>query len=502
MTLLRKLWRPQIVFGVWLLIAALAGSGQAQPAPAPHEQRPDANSARTEGHTFPALMVSDIHFDPFHDPVKVRQLAVAPLSRWSAILAAPPSPNQQPAFTALQQRCGARGVDTPYALLRSSVQAMRSQQPDAKFIMVGGDLIAHGFYCRYAALVPGSTHSDYQAFVLNTISFVLEELRAAFPHIPIYVALGNNDTACDDYRLDAGSEFLAQTGRLLAKVLPLSQRQQVLKVFAKGGYYSLTMAAPMRDTRLIVVNDIFLSTKYSTCAGQPDPAPAAAEMTWLQAQLAQARRLHERVWVLGHIPPGIDPYSTTVKLKNICGNEPPEKFLSSDNLADLLIEYSDVVRLGIFAHTHMDEVRLLKPPGSAPAAAHMVAVKVVPSISPVDGNNPSFTIARIDPSSAALQDYEVIAASNQTGIGTAWSSEYDYAQTYHEAQFSPAALRELIAGFEHDRAADSETSRAYIRNYYVGDRSSELKPYWPLYVCTLANRTTKAFAACVCSAGK
>jgi sphingomyelin phosphodiesterase acid-like 3 len=228
--------------------------------------------------------VSDIHFDPFHDPALVRQLVAAPVSRWSSILAAPPSPDQQQAFAALQQKCHAHGIDTPFALLRSSLQAMQSREPGAKFMTVSGDLIAHGFYCRFTTLVPGSTQSEYQDFVVKTLSFVMEELRASFPHIPVYVALGNNDTACDDYRLDPRSAFLAQTGRILAKGLPLPQRQQALEAFDKGGYYSLTMEAPMRGTRLIVVNDLFLSPRYSTCAGRPDPAAATAEMAWLQEQ--------------------------------------------------------------------------------------------------------------------------------------------------------------------------------------------------------------------------
>ena len=80
-------------------------------------------------------------------------------------------------------------------------------------------------------------------------------------------------------------------------------------------------------------------------------------------------------------------------------------FLSSDKMADLLIEYGDVIRLGIFAHSHMDEIRLLEPEGSASSPAHGVAIKMVPSISPVDGNNPSFTVARVNPSSAVLQNY-------------------------------------------------------------------------------------------------
>jgi sphingomyelin phosphodiesterase acid-like 3 len=501
--IIRKFSGLQITFWLWFLIfvgSPLASRGEAQSASSHGQQH---RSAEAEDRTFPALLVSDIHFDPFHDPARVQQLVGAPVSQWSSILSAPPSPNQQQAFDALQQTCHARGVDTPYTLLRSSLQAMRSWQPDARFMTVSGDLLAHSFYCRYTTLLSGSTQSDYQTFVLKTLSFVMEELRASIPGMPVYVALGNNDTACDDYRLDAGSDFLVQTGRMVVEGLPRSQRQQARKVFAEGGYYSLTMGPPMRDTRLIVVNDIFLSPKYNTCAGRPDFAVTTTEMTWLQRQLAQARRLGQKVWVMGHIPPGVDPYSTVAEFKDICGNALPEMFLSSDKLADLLIEYAGVIRLGIFAHSHMDEMRLLKPLGSGPhASEHSVAIKVVPSVSPVDGNNPSFTIARVDRSSAVLRNYEVIAASNQTGIATTWSREYDYAQTYHEAQFSPSTVKELILGFENDRDAKTEASQAYIRNYYVGDRSSELKPFWPLYVCALANHTGKAFAACVCSAGK
>jgi sphingomyelin phosphodiesterase acid-like 3 len=318
------------------------------------------------------------------------------------------------------------------------------------------------------------------------------------------VALGNNDTACGDYQLDSGSDFLAQAGRIAVEGLPPSQRQQALQDFAKGGHYSVTMGAPMRNTRLLVMNDVFLSPKYKTCAGEPDPAPATAEMAWLQGELAQAQQLRQNVWVMGHIPPGIDPFATVREFKAICGNQTPEMFLSSDELADLLIQYAGVIRLGIFAHSHMDEMRLLESSDGEPGASfeHSVALKLVPSISPVDGNDPSFTVARVNPSSAVLEDYEMIASSNQTGVAATWATEYDYAQSYHEAQFSPSAVRELIAEFAGDRGARTQPSEDYIRNYFVGDRSPELEPFWPQYTCALANYTAKAFAACTCSTGK
>ena len=294
-----------------------------------------------------------------------------------------------------------------------------------------------------------------------------ESCARRYPAIPIYVALGNNDTACGDYRLDAGSEFLLRTGQIIAEGLPPSQRRESLKMFAAGGYYSVTMAAPMRDTRLIVVNDIFLSPNYSTCSGKADPSAANTQMAWLQDQLEQARRLRQRVWVMGHIPPGVDPYSTVARLKNVCTGAAPALFLSSDKLADLLSTNAGTIRLGIFAHTHMDEMRLLKPQGGGPG----VAIKIVPSISPVDGNNPSFTIAHINPASATLEDYQVIAASNQTGTGTIWSQEYDFATAFHEATFSSATVEPLIAEFHSDLDAKTQASQQYMRNYFVGDLS-------------------------------
>ncbi len=148
---------------------------------------------------------------------------------------------------------------------------------------------------------------------------------------------------------------------------------------------------------------------------------------------------------MGHIPPGVDIYSTFAKMRNVCGGDAPAMFLSSDALGNMLTEYADVVRLGIFAHTHMDELRLLEPEEGAKGGA--VAIKVVSSISPVNGNNPSFTVARVDAASATLRDYAVFAASNQTGVDAVWSKEYDYAQTYHAAAVSPVALKKLIGEF-------------------------------------------------------
>jgi sphingomyelin phosphodiesterase acid-like 3 len=448
-----------------------------------------------------ALMVSDIHFDPFHDPGKAKLLEAVPVSGWAAILRAPDAGDQSVAFAALQTKCHARGVDTPYALLRSSLEAMQKQAPGTRFITVTGDLIAHAYPCRYKALVGGA---DYEAFVTKTITFVTQELREAFPGVPVYVSLGNNDSGCADYRLDAGGDFLKDTAAAMTDGLPADARGEAAREYAVGGYYSSPMD-PAKKARVIVLNDIYWSPKYETCAGSEDAAPGKAELVWLQHQLIAAHDAGERVWVMGHIPMGVNAFSTVKKMTDVCANEPAEMFLESDPLVALLLQYADVVRLGLFAHTHMDEMRLITSDGVAGgmvggvAAGYKIPVKLVPSISPVDGNNPSFTVAQVDTGTADLKDYRVVVASNQTGVEAVWSEEYDYARTFHEPDFSAASVAGLVAGFKDDKKAQKDASAAYIRHYFKGDMSQELAPFWGQYACSMDELTSKEYAGCVCA---
>ena len=469
--------------GVALAVGAVACAAQKTPA------------AKSD---IPALMVSDIHFEPFWDPAKVAQLQAAPASGWKAILAGPDSADRAQRFSDLENSCHARGVDTSYALFESSLLAMRADAADARFVTVSGDLIAHSFACKYKTLFPQAGPAEYRAFVEKTIEFVIGSLRAALPGVPVYAALGNNDSDCGDYQLDAHSEFLRATATIIAGDLPAAERRTAEEDFAAGGYFSA--ALPIPHTRMLVLDDQFMARKYSTCGGKPDAQAAAEQIAWLKQQLDRARREKEKVWVMAHIPPGVDPYSTATKSGNLCAGKSPQMFLSSEAMAETLAQYGDVIRLAIFAHTHMDELRLLEP---ALGGAHgPVAVKLVPSISPINGNNPAFTVAAVDPATAILADYRVYAASNQTGVGTEWSEEYDYAKDYHESAFSAAAVGQLIGEFSGDRAAQSPASQSYLSHYFVGAGARELAPFWPEYVCALEHDGPDAYRACVCGSGQ
>ena len=473
------------------LIAQSAAPGQAAVAARP---------------TVPALFLSDIHLDPFADPAKVAKLNASPAADWPAILSAPASPTQAKDFAALQAACPTKGIDTPWVLWQSSLTAIHGDASQARFATVSGDLLAHSFDCKFEKLVPAAKPDDYLAFTEKTVRTIVTTLRAALPGVPVYVAMGNNDSGCSDYALDAAHDaFLGLVAKVVAEALPAADRAAVLRDFAAGGYYNVPLAS-VAHTRLIVLDDLFFSGKYTTCSGKADPAPVAAQLAWLTEQLATARQLHEQVWVMGHIPPGVDVYASAKKSGNACTGGKPQMFLATDALADLLARNADIVRLAIFGHTHADEMRLLTPESSTtmPSAQTVVGVplKGIASITPINGNRPSFTVATIDPASATLADYSVYMASNSTGLGTTWSKEYSYSTAYHMQAYDAAALAQLIPALQSDPTAKTAASQAYLRNFFPGAPSTALQFVWPQYACSLDHDSAAGFSACACGATK
>jgi sphingomyelin phosphodiesterase acid-like 3 len=495
---MKRMWMAGVLrgaAGLSVLAGCLAATVAAAQMGAGQQEKPK----RMQASGVQALFVSDIHYEPFWDPAKVEKLADAPVSEWKAILAAPEPADRERKFAELQSTCHARGEDTSEALLKSSLRAMREDASRAKFVIVSGDLMAHAFSCKYATLFPNAAPGAYRSFAEKTVEYVIESLRAALPGVPVYAALGNNDSDCTDYQLDAGGKFLDDEGREFTRGFSAADRQQAARTFAEGGYYTVRLPAPMERTRLLVMDDLFMSRRYETCGGKEDSAPAAAQIAWLEQELNAARTRHEKVWVMAHIPPGVDAYSTAAKGKDICAGNKPTMFLSSEALPELMAKYGDVIKLAIFAHTHMDEMRLLKAANEG-AGQDGVAVKMVPSISPIDGNNPAFTVATIDPLTATMMDYRVIAAADKTDGNAKWAEEYDFKETYKEPDFSAATLQDLVGRFEADRSAQTSESQSYIHNYDVGEPMRALKLFWPLYVCSVKNDEADAFDQCVCGA--
>ena len=452
-------------------------------------------------------MLSDLHFDPFHDPAKIAALRRAPITEWPTILDKPDSATRLSTFSELQRVCKIRGEDSTWTLIHASLDEARQQEPSPLFITVSGDLLAHGFVCRFHAVIPSATAEEVSSFAAKTVAFVAQQLHEAYPKTPIYFALGNNDSGCGDYMDSPHSEFLKSVSGSFAADMPnAANRASLASTFSRIGDYSIALPAPIRNTRLIVLQDIFQSAHYMGCDGHANGAPATEQIAWLRRQLSDARAAGQQVWVMAHIPPGVDVYATYHRYLfapgEACSVKQPQMFLSNGALSDTIGEFGDVVRLAIFAHTHMDEIKLIgdtKANDTKDGAGDAVPVKLVPSISPINGNEPAFVVAQVDPESAMLKDYEVYSAS--TAEGTGWGQEYRFSKIYGLPDFSAASVAQLTSHLIDDKSGEDETSRAYEKYFLTGGGTFAalgLQRLWPEYSCSLREFDAAAFHQCMC----
>lgn len=458
-----------------------------------------AQTAIQSAPTVRAILVSDIHFDPFADPSKVKELANAPIEKWASILAVPGTGSAEN-YHKLLEDCGARGPDTSMVLLRASLLEMKASAPEARFATVSGDLLAHSFDCKLQKTLPDADEETRAAFAAKTIAFVAQQLRAALAGVPVYFALGNNDSDCGDYRLDTHSRFFSAVAPVITADVPPAQRGQAIDDFSIAGYYATDLPAPFGNARLLVIDDTFMAARFSTCAGKDDRSGEKLTLDWLSAQLDGARKAQKSIWVMGHIPPGVDLKGSMSHGNMGFCSSPPKSYLDSEKLAEDLTDSSAAVKVAIFGHTHMDEMRLLTSVGPAKElSAGNVAVKIVPSISPINGNRPSFLVAEIDPKTAQIADYRLIAASSSDPATMHWSESYDYKSIYAENDFSGGALTRLAAALRADVTVATPASKAYVHNFMPGTGTEVLRLIWPAYACSLSSQDPSVFTRCACT---
>src|SRR5215831_2135787 len=438
---------------------------------------PPAHAAETHrpaaGGQF--LAVSDIHFDPFYDPSLVAQLVAADVSQWETIFA-----------TSAITTVSPRGQDSNYPLLRSALAEMQQRLPANAFILISGDFMSHDFSKNFQNYAPDKSQAAYQAFVTKTIQFVARAFQQAFPGTRLLPTLGNNDSDCGDYAIEPHGAFLAAFREAWRTSV---DSQSFNDEFGLGGYYTTALPESGR-TRLIALNTVFFSTKYKNTCGTPGSDPGMQELGWLDAQLRAAARKKEHVWLLLHIPPGIDVFDT-IESGSQCPT--PQMFLKTpyaEQYLRLVDRYRAVI-VGTFAgHTHMDDFRVLQSQAKRSAGY----IHISPSISPIFGNNPAFEVVSFD-SKHGITDYT--AYNLQLGDATpTWGYEYNFRNAYAQPTYNAATLRQVMRAI-----GSNPTTRATYLNYFTAasaQATAKDTQSWRGYWCGIGAMSAEAFTACYC----
>jgi hypothetical protein len=145
-----------------------------------------------------------------------------------------------------------------------------------------------------------------------------DRLADALAGKPAIIALGNVDSSCGDYRIEPGGSYLVATRAMVRRLVGAERLEPDFDAtYAAGGYYAARHPT-VANGLIVVVNDVLWSTLYRDACGTDGLAAAQTMLGWLRDRLARQRAAGGRVWLVHHIPWGIDPYTTINTTASSC----------------------------------------------------------------------------------------------------------------------------------------------------------------------------------------
>lgn len=434
-----------------------------------------AGTAPATSHEF--LWLSDVHFDPTVNASLVDKLAAADVSEWAQILnSAPGAPSKF-------------GQDTNWPLFASAILGMKKAASHAQFIVVTGDVFGHKLRERFNDSATDHDDEAFQRFTTKTFDFVAAQLESIAPGRPVLFTLGNNDGECGDYKLQPYGPFLRSTSATITRMLGAVGDKDSEVDWADAGNYDVANPALPR-ARIIALNSVFLSAKYqNTCGASGDSEPATDQLRWLASRLAQAKSRNENVWLIFHIPPGIDGYATSHPKgggeKTIVPMWSPAY---TQQFEDLLQQYPDTVTISLAGHEHTDDFRLID---------HSL-VLLAPALSPVVEQNPAFRMVQFD-ADVTLKNATTYYLSNldefDTGTEALWKPEYNFVQAWGMGKLDFPHFEKLNHDIETNPERRAQWEKLYTVSHPEGNGITNQT--FPWIFCAAANMSDTVFHACV-----
>ncbi len=416
------------------------------------------------------LVITDIHFTPFISAEAVQLLDKTPAKEWDTVFAKYPS-----------VKVAEYGKESSPSLLKSLTKGLKPYVKESEFIMFGGDILCHDFIETYQKLSGTKDQKKSEAFILKTIDYFVSHLSEEFPGKSIYFTLGNNDSFSGDYALKDKGRFLKLTAPVFFDkwIRNPKTRAVFMKDYKPHGYYSIR-SAENPGLRIMNINTVYFSDNYPE---QDGPHPGDVELDWIERELERAKISDEKVWVVMHIPPGINVYSSE---KGSSNGELNIKLMwkkkFNNRYLEIVRKYSDQIALFFTGHTHMDDIRIIYKKKKPVDYVH-----IAPAVSPVFGNNPAFQSIAYSNSTKEPYNYTTNYL-NLKDKTPAWKVEYRFSDVY---QTSVSA--ENLSKIYKNMKEGSPYLKTYLKYYYVQSPSS-IDKSWKWYVTGIGNLTEKDFS--------
>uniref|UniRef100_A0A7N8X3G8 Sphingomyelin phosphodiesterase acid like 3B n=1 Tax=Mastacembelus armatus TaxID=205130 RepID=A0A7N8X3G8_9TELE len=355
--------------------------------------------------------ITDLHWDPTYKLTDNPELVCA-------------SSGKRPAASA--GKFGDYVCDSPWLLINSSVYAMREILPNPDFIVWTGDDTPH---------VPNEDLGEEA--VLHIISNLTQIIKQVFPNTKVYSALGNHDYHPKS-QLPAGPSYIYNQ---IADMWQDWLEPESQETFKKGGYYTEKLLN-RTGFRMLVLNTNLYYDQNKLTLDSDDPA---SQFSWADRVLTEAANSKEKVYVIGHVPPG---FFEKKRSKLWFTPKFNKKYL------DLIQKHHAVIHGQFFGHHHTDSFRMFYNSEGSPISTMFLSPGVTPWKTTLPGvtdgaNNPGIRVCQYDTQSLLVTDVVTyyLNLSHANVARGRWEKEYRLTESFRVPDASPASMHQFVPAY-------------------------------------------------------
>lgn len=347
--------------------------------------------------------------------------------------------------------------DTPEILLTVTVNSMSEIEPHPDFIIWTGDNLPHVW----------DPHPNWTE-IYEGLEEITTLLKNAFPGVAIYPSIGNHDSFPPNILIPQNINDSMYADYLMKgrwkDVIPESS----WPTFLRGGYYSATI---MPGLQLISLNTILWYETNRNVTHMTDPAD---QFEWLENVLKNASSIKEKVYIIGHIPPG---FYNKVALP-LSSHKPfmyHPRFLTK--YLSVTEKYSDTIAGQFFGHLHLDTFQLFQYNTGVTHSSSLLASSVTPWHSPALNGlslpvNPSIRLMHFEKSNGSLIDYDqhflnLTKANKKPDVVPSYELLYSFTEAYGVPDVSTASLYKV-----YEKLKSDDTMFSLFNHYMTAGQDS------------------------------
>ena len=327
---------------------------------------------------------------------------------------------------------GYEGCDAPWSLVASAFQTI-SALGGYDLALYTGDLVTHA-----------QTWEESQDLVKYTESALYDMMKRHVGNTTVVAAIGNHDSSPTEMAApsslpDGRANQFSWDWDYISKLWHNEgwiNSTTANEVRTHYGGYSIT---PRQGLRVITFNTDFWYNGNAFAFINTSNPDVSGVLRFVTDELQAAEDAGQRVWVVGHVLPGWDGYSSLDRPTNL--------------FYQIVTRYSHTIAAMFFGHTHEDQFAVYyhNTNGNSSSASRKtedaVAISYIsPSITPLTNMNPGIRVLEVDPETYEVVDYaqyytplQKVQKEKETKNGLVWYHLYSARATYGDFKGSVAA---------------------------------------------------------------